>query len=275
MKRLFETSAPMLAWIVLIALLAKLTALAIEAFLPPVALPRCHPAIAHAHPRLAIARAFGLKNPVTRPTPSPQKHPRPINLSGYKLTMTAVGHPSMAMILKGRKAKLLSVGETIDGFRLEKVYTDRVQLRKNGRTYWLTMKKSAQNARLGHIVERRKKVPTEALEEQIRQEGDTYYIPRELLAQMHDLRKIFKYIAIKPIYRNNKVIGFGISRIVRGSVFDKMGLRKRDIIEKVNGRPITSEADGFKYFNKFDELSSLTLTIRRGKERKELHYEIF
>ncbi len=54
-----------------------------------------------------------------------------------------------------------------------------------------------------------------------------------------------------------------------------MGLKKRDIIEKIDSKPIKSESDAFAYFNRLEQLNSLSLTIKRGKESKELKYEIF
>jgi type II secretion system protein C len=269
----FRAWIPAATYVAVLILSAKLVALGIDAFLPPAATIECKSPLSFPKYDYPFVRAFGL----TTKQPEKRKRaaaPRPeATLKGYTLTMTAVGTPSMAIIVHNRKSKLLSVGESIDGFRLEEVYTDRVKLVKNGRDYWLSMKKSKSG--IATIVSRKKKPKSGELIEQIRQEGNTYYVPRELLTQMHDLKKIFQYIAISPVYRDNKLVGFGVANVKKGSVFDKMGLRKRDIIEKVDGKPITDEGDAFKYFNNINALDSLSLTIKRGSERKELHYEIY
>ncbi len=273
MKPNFNRVLPTLFWIGILVLSAKLTALIIDAFLPPVPTLECKTRLARSKYTYRFADAFGLRSVSKRPASSSRPAPK-VSLKGYTLTMTAVGSPSMAMIVHGRKSRLVTEGESFDGFKLIEVYTDRVKLTKNGQTYWLMMKKSKSSISTRPAVRNRSVKPS-AYIEQIRQEGDTFYLPRELIEEMHDIKKIFKYIALKPIYKNKHMVGFGISKVKKGSVFDKMGLRKRDIITKINGNPLTNEMEGFKYFNQLNELSSLTLTIKRGSEEKELHYEIF
>ncbi len=275
MKRHFDKLAPLAVWLLIIVLAAKLGALVVDAFFPPVPSLECTERPSHKKEKYHFAKAFGLESGTHKPATSTRPAPKPVSLRGYQLTMTAVGEPSMAIIVHNRKSKLLTVGESIDGFRLTEVYKDRVKLTKNGQEYWLMMKKSKSSistrTRTSHV----KRSSPSAYAEQIRREGDTYYVPRELLEEMHDIKKIFKYITLKPIYREHKMVGFGVSKVKKGSVFDKMGLHKRDIIEKINGSPLTNETEAFKYFNQINELSSLTLTIKRGSEQKELHYEIF
>ena len=266
---------PLLTGLALLLLSAKFAALLLDALMPPLPVLECKPHTQWRARTYPFVRAFGLVAQ-KRKTPAPTKPVKapPVNLSGYELTMTAVGHPSMAIIVRHNKSRLLQVGDKIDGFELKEVYTDRVKLVKNGRAYWLSMKKKKSSTIRATAPKSGVKAES-AYADQIRKEGNTYYVPRELLREMHDLRKIFKYISIRPIYRNNKLIGFGVAQVKKGSVFDKMGLRKRDIIQKVDGKPITDEAEAFKYFNNLDELGSLALTIKRGHRIMELHYEIF
>ena len=276
MNWLSKKGLPLLMALAAVLLAAKLAALVVDALMPPLPTLECKPQADWRTRTYPFVRAFGLvreRHKPARPA-KPAKAP-PVTLSGYELTMTAVGHPSMAIIVRHNKSRLLQVGDKIDGFELKEVYTDRVKLVKNGRAYWLSMKKKKSSTIRTAKPKSAKNRSESAYAEQIRKEGNTYYIPRELLREMHDLRKIFKYISIRPIYRNNKLIGFGVSQVKKGSVFDKMGLRKRDIIQKVDGKPITDEAEAFKYFNNLDELSSLALTIKRGHRIMELHYEIF
>jgi len=280
MLRRFEPLLPTMTWLFLIIVTAKLTALIVDAFLPPVAHLTCQieaPKITQHYP---FTQAFGLKEKQTKTTHTPiiQKPKAPVvSLKGYKLLMTAVGSPSMALINYHGKNHLLSVGESINGFKLINVATDRIQLEKAGTIYWLSMKQEKSKRSSISVTRKDKKVqPTQnRLVEQIRQEGDTYYIPKELVDEMHNIKKIFKYIAINPIYKEHKLTGFAITHVKHGSVFDHMGLRKRDIIEAINGKPLTNEGDAFKYFNQISTLNQLSLTIQRGSERKELHYEIY
>ncbi|WP_457592271.1 PDZ domain-containing protein [Hydrogenimonas sp.] len=270
----FERLFPKIAIWLFVILAAKITALVIDAFLPPVLQSECRSDLKKPNDTYPFASAFALKSaPSKRATPAPVRKEQ--SLRGYTLTMTAVGHPSMAIVVKNGKSKLLSVGDEIDGFKLTEVYTERVKFTKNGRDYWLSMKKKGAVETIRPAAKKKAKSAVDELMGQVRREGDTVFIPRELLHEMHDLKKIFRYISINPVYKDNKLAGFGISNVKKGSVFDKMGLKKRDIIEKIDGKPIKSESDAFAYFNKLEQLNSLSLTIRRGKESKELKYEIF
>ena len=275
MRSRFEAMATPVSLILLLLLCAKLTAVVVDAFLPPLPRLECRSEIEKPSYTYRFASAFGLKSAPAATTKSPAPARKQVSLKGYTLSMTAIGTPSMAIIVKNGKSRLVSVGEKIDGFRLEEVYTDRVKLSKSGREYWLGMKKkeSAETIKTG--VREKTKKPERELIEQVRREGDTFFVPRELLSEMHDLKKIFRYISINPLYRENKLVGFAVSNVKKGSVFDKMGLKKRDIIEKIDGKPIKSESDAFAYFNRLEQLNSLSLTIKRGKESKELKYEIY
>ncbi|WP_457594416.1 PDZ domain-containing protein [Hydrogenimonas sp.] len=272
----FENLLPKLAFIAAIVLIAKATSLVFDAFMPPLPKLECKEAVAKLPGQYRFASAFGLKSATRKSAAKKAPAKKTVSLKGYTLTMTAVGEPSMALIERKGKSRFVTVGGTIDGFRLEEVYTDRVKLTKNGREYWLSMKKSGTSALAAPPKKKKSgKKGAEKYVEQIRREENTYFVPRELLHEMHDIKKIFRYIAISPVYRENKLVGFGVSNVKKGSVFDKMGLKKRDIIEKIDGKPIKSESDAFQYFNRLEQLNSLSLTIKRGKERKELKYEIF
>ncbi len=269
----FETVfAKLLPWIIFIVT-AKIAALTIDAFFPPIPKLECRSDLKKPNDTYTFASAFSLKSAQAKKSAAAPLR-KEESLKGYTLTMTAVGTPSMAIVVKNGKSKLLSVGDEIDGFRLAEVYIDRVKFTKNGRGYWLSMKKNP-TATISPTTKKKSRSAAQELLQQVRREGDTVYIPRELLHEMHDLKKIFKYISINPVYKDNKLAGFGISNVKKGSVFDKMGLRKLDIIEKIDGKPIKSESDAFAYFNRLEQLNSLSLTVKRGKESKELKYEIF
>jgi len=275
MQSRFKAVATSVSLILLLLLGAKLTATAIDAFLPPLPQLECKSELKRPNETYRFASAFGLKSGPPAATERPATTRKQVSLKGYLLSMTAIGTPSMAIIVKNGKSRLVSVGEEMDGFKLEEVYTDRVKLSKNGREYWLGMKKKRGTETIEAKTGKRGKKPESEIIEQVRREGDTFFVPRELLSEMHDLKKIFRYISINPLYRENKLVGFAVSNVKKGSVFDKMGLKKRDIIEKIDGKPIKSESDAFAYFNKLEQLNSLSLTIKRGKESKELKYEIF
>ncbi len=199
-------------------------------------------------------------------------------MAGYKLLMTAVGRDGMAMVAKaGGKAKLIRQGETLEGYRLERVDVDRALFKKRGETFVLHLKKDSGMA--GRAVLTPRKRESESIEkrygDQIQKEGQTVYLPKELLGQMHDLKKIFKRISIMPLRKGKKLEGFLVTRVARGSVFEKIGLRTRDVIVAVDGKALKSENDAMAYFGKLSDLSALELTVIRNKKKKVLRYEVY
>jgi general secretion pathway protein C len=204
------------------------------------------------------------------------------SLSGYRLLMTVVGKESMVLVAipGGKKNRFVSRGEMMDGFRLTEVGPDYAVFEKDGKSTILRMKKEVYTPPLvkPKLSGKKEKNQVESVfNDQIQQEDGRIYIPKELLSKMNSLKEIFRRISIMPKRdkKGKKLEGFVITRVKKGSVFEKMGLRPRDIIVKVDGKPLQSEADAFAYFNRLSSLNALSLTIRRNNKEKVLKYEIY
>jgi len=260
----------------------------VNAWLPPLFVPHvCVRMPLTPWPRnLSVSKAFNLHKP-HRFTPKPKPKPKPkkaaVSLKGYELLMTAVGKQPMALIKHKGKNKLLGLHEKIDGFELVDVAPRRITLQKGGRTYTLVMPESHKKlATLSYSVtnkkrKRVKKTSPRAFLDKIVVDKDEnrIMIPRELIRIMHTPRKIFQYIDFQPKVRNGKIYGYAVTRVLPGSIFEKMGLKREDVITAVNNTPLTDEKTIFSFFNNVDDIDSLTLTlIRRGKT-KEITYEIY
>jgi general secretion pathway protein C len=94
-----------------------------------------------------------------------------------------------------------------------------------------------------------------------------------------DIDKAFKefnetlsQIRIRPYFSSGKPDGFMISRIKRGSIFQKMGLRNGDVIQGVNDRPIGSADDMLQLYRGLKSGSEITLRIKRGGKQETLKY---
>jgi general secretion pathway protein C len=85
---------------------------------------------------------------------------------------------------------------------------------------------------------------------------------------------IYKNIGITDLKEGNKVVGFKISFVKRGSPFAKLGLKRGDIIKSVNGEEINSYNAAFNAYGNIKDVENLTLVIIRGKKEMELEYEI-
>lgn len=89
-----------------------------------------------------------------------------------------------------------------------------------------------------------------------------------------DFTKIWDEINIKEIKESGKINGFKINNILSQSVFNKLGLKKNDIIKSVNGIKIKSYMDAFKIYNNIDTIKTINIGIIRDNKNMELKYEV-
>ncbi len=89
-----------------------------------------------------------------------------------------------------------------------------------------------------------------------------------------NIRQALRDIRVQEIRKNRKFAGLRLSFIRRGSFFDKMGLKKDDIIKSVDGKNLNSIMDLLPYYNQLDNTTTLQIGFERNKQMKEITYEI-
>jgi len=72
----------------------------------------------------------------------------------------------------------------------------------------------------------------------------------------------------------DRVTGFQVSFVRRGSHFSKLGLQRGDIIKSVNGQEINSYNAAFGIFKEVQNMANMTLVIIRDNKEMELEYEV-
>jgi general secretion pathway protein C len=104
--------------------------------------------------------------------------------------------------------------------------------------------------------------------------GDHKIVDKALIDHYSkNLKEIYKNIGIGESKVNGKT-KFKITFVKRGSPFAKLGVKRGDIINSLNGQEINSEADAFRILKDIDNIENITLGIVRGKKEMELEYEI-
>ncbi len=81
-------------------------------------------------------------------------------------------------------------------------------------------------------------------------------------------------IRFAEIRENQKFAGLRLSFIRKGSLFDKMKLKKGDIIKSIDGNELHSIMDLLPYYNLLDNSTTLLIGFERAGEMKEIMYEI-
>ena len=184
------------------------------------------------------------------------------------------GADSFAIIglkTKQNSVKIIPIKGSFHGYKLIKLYPKKVLLQKNNITYSLFFKipkayPSAKNTSSNvHITSN-----FSGKKQFVLTKHDVYYY-------INHFNKIWENIGIDDSRKNGNLIGFKIKWIRPDSIFAKIGLKKGDILVKVNGKPLTNYGIAFDYYKKIKkrEIGTIKLTVLRNKKEKEIEYELF
>lgn len=108
----------------------------------------------------------------------------------------------------------------------------------------------------------------------IEQEGDSFKIPKKIVdAALQNIAKLYTDIRAVPYMENGKQNGFRLLSVKRGTLFDKLGLRRYDILKAVNGKPLDLQS-GMQTFNELRNEREFTLELKRRNQDQTFKYEI-
>ena len=220
-------------------------------------------------------------SPNEAPAPTITKRVDPIAGSIKDITLLAIYNASDVTVVTieyKRKTKVLARGDEINGFTLEGAGNNYASFSKNGKMYKVILRITSkgngtiESSKLSSSVlsSRKKKVEGEVVDA-----GDHKIVDRSLLEHYtQNMDDIYKNIGIKEIKKGKDLEGFSISFIRKGSPFAKLGLKRGDVIQSINGQKIDSHKAAFEMYKNMKDIDNLSLVIKRGKEEMELEYEI-
>lgn len=87
-----------------------------------------------------------------------------------------------------------------------------------------------------------------------------------------NMNKILTQARIRPHFSSGKPDGFIISRIKKGSIFHKMGLKSGDVVQGVNDRPMESVDDMLELYKEMKSGSEVILNIKRRGKQESMKY---
>ena len=178
-----------------------------------------------------------------------------------------------------KKTKVLGKGDEINGFVLESAGSNFATFSKASKTYKVNLLKSKKDSKsIGTIKKAAPASPAKKFTKPVGDvvdAGDHKIIDKSLLNHYsQNIDDIYKDIGITDIKKGDKVEGFRISFIRKGSPFTKLGLKKGDIIKSINGQKIDSYNAAFGVYKNIQNIENLTMVIQRGKKEMELEYEV-
>jgi len=281
-----------LIWIGAAAALAKVIWVVVEWTLPlPVTgVEREGSHFKHAlHYRYRLASEAELKAP-----PKPKKRTTAPkeggSLSGYKLVgIYSTKDRAVVTLMKGSKSQVIASGPRggeVAGYHLKEANAtaavfvkgdDRVTLK----LYEKAVPSSSSASRAVPSGQPAAKTPATASEAPskdaggIVDRGETKVISRNLIEDYtQNPDKIWKNIGLYEVKNGDKLDGFKVRFVRKGSPFEKLGLKRGDVIKAINGEPITDYATPMRMLRDADTIDDLSLTIERNHEEQELKYEV-
>jgi general secretion pathway protein C len=105
-------------------------------------------------------------------------------------------------------------------------------------------------------------------------EGKWMVDQREVTASTENISQLLTQARALPYMEQGKTIGFRISEIVPGSLYEKIGIQNGDVIQKINSQDVDDPAKFFQMYQSLREERSITIDLIRGGQRQSLNYEI-
>jgi len=97
---------------------------------------------------------------------------------------------------------------------------------------------------------------------------------REVAASTENMNQILTQARALPYMEAGKTVGFRITEIVAGSLYEKIGLKNGDVIQKVNSQEVDDPGKFFQLYQGLKEEKSVTVDLMRNGQRQTLNYEI-
>jgi general secretion pathway protein C len=97
---------------------------------------------------------------------------------------------------------------------------------------------------------------------------------KEVLASTENMNQILTQARAVPFQEQGKTVGFKISEIVPGSIYEKIGLVNGDVIQRVNSQDVDDPAKFFQLYQGLRNERNITIDLIRSGQHTTLNYEI-
>ncbi len=95
----------------------------------------------------------------------------------------------------------------------------------------------------------------------------------EIDRALQNLDALYRDVRIVPNFKDGKQSGFKILSVKPTSVVAKLGVRRGDVLQKINGEELDMQK-GMQLFSEMKDLKNFSLEIERGGKNQTLEYEI-
>lgn len=177
------------------------------------------------------------------------------------------GYAILAKKSSPKKTEIIGVGEVYESYRLKEIGSTEVTFTKSGKDYILALDEVKMKSSVKDAVKKVKKSSQSS-------EDEKQVTRADIKKYSDNPSKIWKDIAIAPLKKGSKIVGFKVNRIKKNSKMATLGLQKGDVITKANNVKLSSFRDALKLYKDIDKIDTIALTIERNNQEKEIIYEI-
>ncbi len=117
------------------------------------------------------------------------------------------------------------------------------------------------------------KAPSKEGEEAPAETGKVVLDQAEVDAALQNLDKLYQDVRIVPNFKAGKAAGMKVLSIKPGSIASKLGIRRGDVLEKINGQELDIK-QGMELFSQMKDMKTFSLDIVRGGKSQTVEYEI-
>ena len=167
------------------------------------------------------------------------------------------GKRGFVILKEHKKTKFVDLGSFYKGYKLTKIGLNYAIFEKNNKEYKITMKKEKLK---GNFTIKEEKPQVES----------NIVVSRKVFNEYkNNLSKIWQNIGIVKVKE-----GYMITYIKPNSIFEKIGLRRGDILLEVNGRKLKNDADAWDLYKNADKFNEFEIKLKRNNQIKVLNYEM-
>ncbi len=92
--------------------------------------------------------------------------------------------------------------------------------------------------------------------------------------QLGNVETLASQIRASPKTEDGQIVGFRLSAIRKGSVFDKLGIKNGDVVHNVNGQALTSMETAMGVYGSLQNERGFNFEVTRRNQKMTIEYEV-
>jgi len=197
--------------------------------------------------------------------------PSKLNIKLHGTVVTDKGSVAMVAARAGAPLEVYRIGDRIlPGVTLSQVESSRVVVKTASGFEEIWMEDI-----VGMPAQQLNKTPPQGIEERQEEMASLQSVSRGLLErELNDLGKLMTQIRVTPYFENGQTVGFKVSNIESGSIFERVGLRNDDVIQSVNGQSVADPQQAMQMYQQLRNANQLDVVLLRNQHVQIVRYQI-